>query len=1050
MKENEWDLVFNGFIDMDPIEQELTGFINYVKNDLKDDLKKVYPTMLVVAQDEEQATLFAQGVANILKKEGLISYYVNRPSFLWDKPISDNFDCVLVNDFDDKSVDKNSLDIISKRIVRSPFNDRLNMVTIFYTTKERAEQYKAFYKEDYYKLFESRTTLKPYTIQNIMAGAHYYFDEWQRLGEIKLKDDFYPALDQWIDTVYGRADKKGKDFVLGLKDRLIKQSKILGEPYVFGANTIPMYWRREASSVVKNEMLEDKTLLWSADLDSFFKQISMSSNHNIIITADDENDAIRTAKLYARILNSNEYHITSSKMVDCISVEELLEIDGFEDKHGIVFIRNFNEFKIEKSDDKSILANLKKMATDPLYDLVFVLYNKLDSNEFKIQLQSFGIDNIFEFDFDLKNHNIESCKRLISYMCKQSGIDLSLKQLSDLGSVVLGKNTLNEAINEINKGVKNPESIKGDTGLTDEEKFEKIQQTEDSLKEAKNKVSTDCRERNVLLLPMSTLNDVIMSKYTTELFKNVDDTHEGYYISQLEPVPKLLANLLNKQGDKLDTIYVLNTKQTEETPLKDENLKLLKKYTNTKDIVDKNGNKYTAFSYFKERCERFVDSIKSVSLTNGVEDALYNVTNRLKETLNDPNIEKINLYVDIHGGFRIAANVLNAILMLIKDIDNIELKDVYTMEYNKGSKIGTLKSIGVESYVFDFVGGMQEFLSFGRSKGLVRFNKNVPNEKENGLVEAINNISNSILLNQMDNFSVNLKELSNTLEVNRDLKGYYGTVKDLVLNNYKVNINGKIYDLLDKDSDYLPAQLQWCLDKYLLQQALVLVETKTASQLKNSKIIELEAWRKKEFPTEDEDGLCANQFVNFINKSLFSDRKGWMNYKGQEIPNKELISVYFKRIDSNQTQIFTNEEKVIKNIRKHKNQKVNPEKYYCYYGNPKNWRDKKNKWHGIEERNEALRNKILGSNYSKCDKIEYKGSPYIEQDLFVREKLRNDPDFLEQFYRVCYVYKVLKLIRNDTVHSLGRYTNTSEDIANWVRFYLEQLEELIQKAKNIR
>ena len=53
-------------------------------------------------------------------------------------------------------------------------------------------------------------------------------------------------------------------------------------------------------------------------------------------------------------------------------------------------------------------------------------------------------------------------------MCKQSGIDLSLKQLSDLGSVVLGKNTLNEAINEINKGVKNPESIKGDTGLTDE------------------------------------------------------------------------------------------------------------------------------------------------------------------------------------------------------------------------------------------------------------------------------------------------------------------------------------------------------------------------------------------------------------------------------------------------------------------------------------------------------------------------------------------------------------------------------------------------------
>ena len=69
--------------------------------------------------------------------------------------------------------------------------------------------------------------------------------------------------------------------------------------------------------------------------------------------------------------------------------------------------------------------------------------------------------------------------------------------------------------------------------------------------------------------------------------------------------------------------------------------------------------------------------------------------------------------------------------------------------------------------------------------------------------------------------------------------------------------------------------------------------------------------------------------------------------------------------------------------------------------------------------------------------------------MFVREKLRNDPDFLERFYRVCYVYKVLKLIRNDTVHSLGKYTNTSEDVANWVRFYLEQLEQLIQTAQKI-
>ena len=116
----------------------------------------------------------------------------------------------------------------------------------------------------------------------------------------------------------------------------------------------------------------------------------------------------------------------------------------------------------------------------------------------------------------------------------------------------------------------------------------------------------------------------------------------------------------------------------------------------------------------------------------------------------------------------------------------------------------------------------------------------------------------------------------------------------------------KMYDLLGENSDYLPAQLQWCLDKNLLQQALVLVETKTACQLKNSGIIEVEAWRKAECPDEDENKLCINQFVTFINKSLFSDCKGWKNYKGQKISSNDLFSVYFKQMNQQQTQIFTN------------------------------------------------------------------------------------------------------------------------------------------------
>ena len=546
---------------------------------------------------------------------------------------------------------------------------------------------------------------------------------------------------------------------------------------------------------------------------------------------------------------------------------------------------------------------------------------------------------------------------------------------------------------------------------------------------------------------MSYLAGVRFSDYFYSIHKkdgSDERKFEGKYISQQEPIPKMLAEMLADQDEKLDYIYVFNTYAVVNP---EEAMKYNLKFTGS----DKT---YTTFEYFKERIGGLVEDesrIVGVMLEN--EEEKVNISKALNEftksLITHSENAKVNLYVDINGGQREFGVVVDSILTLIKNIDNVELKGIYTPGYSPKTHKSSIKLLDDVFYVYDFVGGMHEFLSFGRSNGLVRFNESVENENENGLVDAINNISNSISLNRMDNFSANLKELAKTLDENKDLKGYYGTVKDLVLNNYKVNISDKMYDLLGENSDYLPAQLQWCLDKNLLQQALVLVETKTACQLKNSGIIEVEAWRKAECPDEDENKLCINQFVTFINKSLFSDCKGWKNYKGQKISSNDLFSVYFKQMNQQQTQIFTNEEKVIKNIRKHKNKKVNPEKYYCYYGNPKDWQDEDGKWHRIDEKNHALRDKVLQADYLEFDKVNFKSSPYIEQDLFVREKLRNDPDFLERFYRVCYVYKVLKLIRNDTVHSLGKYTNTSEDVANWVRFYLEQLEQLIQTAQKI-
>ena len=125
MKENKLSSAFKGFIELDQVKGELEGFVNYVKSDLNDELKMVRPAMLVVAQSEEQALLFAQGAISILREEHLSSYYVIRPSFLWNRPISDEYDCVLVNDFDDKLTELNELERIIEEMIEKGVMDDL-------------------------------------------------------------------------------------------------------------------------------------------------------------------------------------------------------------------------------------------------------------------------------------------------------------------------------------------------------------------------------------------------------------------------------------------------------------------------------------------------------------------------------------------------------------------------------------------------------------------------------------------------------------------------------------------------------------------------------------------------------------------------------------------------------------------------------------------------------------------------------------------------------------------------------------------------------------
>lgn len=412
--------------------------------------------------------------------------------------------------------------------------------------------------------------------------------------------------------------------------------------------------------------------------------------------------------------------------------------------------------------------------------------------------------------------------------------------------------------------------------------FLKVQEKENQLHELVKDIKSNPNEKNVLLLAMSTLPNErqrqVLKYVVDDSIKELFDqgNAEGSYFYQLEPVPKMLVEELSKNNEKLDYIYALNTFASNNS----------KSFLT--DGVEKNiyysdeFKEYTAFEYFQERCSKIIDKEDIIDIpvekekdVVDVSTALYDFTTRLVQLTKN---YKVNLYVDIHGGFRDTATVLNAVLMLINNINNIELKDVYSVKFSNPE--GIIKSVKKTSNIYDFVGGMQEFLSFGRSNGLIRFNETIQNGTDVMLVDAINNISDSILLNRMNNFSMNLKDLSETLKQN-ELQGFYGIVKGLVSNNYKVQIKNRTYDLLGRDSDYLPAQLKWCLDKKLLQQALVLIESQTAVTLVNNNIIIGSEGRNHDYPffgdwvkyslckSENEDSI----YVRFDKEPLLSFEK---------------------------------------------------------------------------------------------------------------------------------------------------------------------------------
>ena len=328
--------------------------------------------------------------------------------------------------------------------------------------------------------------------------------------------------------------------------------------------------------------------------------------------------------------------------------------------------------------------------------------------------------------------------------------------------------------------------------------------------------STD--HTNVLLLALSTFTSLRYTNYLYD-FDGTTGNVNGYY--QLEPIPKMLEKLLADKKEYLDRIVMLCTQET----------------LKTTNVPAPDNKQLTAspIEYFKRAIRKYLnphqkdeDCFVTVNISL---DSPFDGIQRVIETLR--GIKNPTLYLDTHGGIRGIQRILEATVSLLK-IEQINVKDAYAVEYDPNSKISRIISETENMKIYDFVAGVNEFITCGRADTLKNYSdgsQKPSTSQEQKLIRAIQTVSNGIQWCCVPEFERGLKSLRPFFNANNTQNV---STQFSYLDIYKKDIELDYQELVREHN--VADEINWCLKKGFYQQALTLIESKIS-------ILLIEKWK---------------------------------------------------------------------------------------------------------------------------------------------------------------------------------------------------------------
>lgn len=333
---------------------------------------------------------------------------------------------------------------------------------------------------------------------------------------------------------------------------------------------------------------------------------------------------------------------------------------------------------------------------------------------------------------------------------------------------------------------------------------------------------------NVLLLAMSTLpRNPAINTYCAE---HEETSLHFKGISQLEAHTKYVISLLKENDEPLSRIVILSTCETREQ---------------TPDLW----HGETAISFYEKRVREFCKR-KESSFTDdwGLEDKDTNLKEHvLAKEVSEPEILiieseneiwfwdavkaikgtsancDIHLYMDMQGGDRNAIFAVNSIIELLKN-QNVTVCGRYANDFRPQKTTHQIREVSGEYRTYDLITAMEVFKNYGWGGELKKyFNNVVKDSKEFKLLKAIEKASKSISLCDVDDFD----------DAIRAIEELHGKFENISSDSSKATQLDVVYqDIYQDYSSIFQAkyryveQIQWCLRKNFVQQALTIFEAK--------------------------------------------------------------------------------------------------------------------------------------------------------------------------------------------------------------------------------